>query len=99
MMSIMSNEMRRQLEVLDHDLKIEEKIMVIDKYTVQLVNSSYNFKQIHDIIVSALLGFVRREKRKGILIFWRLRYFLWEYISFADSTTTVKILSLSAEGP
>ena len=60
MMSIMSNEMRRRLEVLHHELPIKEKIKVIDMYTAQLVNSGYNWKQIRDIVVSALLGFIRR---------------------------------------
>ena len=64
MMAIMTNEMRRRLEVLDHNLPIEEKIEVIDKYTKQLVNSNYNWKQIRDIIVSALVGHIRREERK-----------------------------------
>ena len=64
MMSIMSNEMRRRLEVMDHELPTKEKIRVIDMYTAQLVNSGYNWKQIRDIVVSALLRFVRREKRK-----------------------------------
>ena len=63
-MSIMSNEMQRRLEVIDENLCQSEKDAVIDKYTQQLVNSEFNWKQIHDIIVSGLKGYTRKEKRR-----------------------------------
>ena len=65
--SIMSNELRRRLEVMSEDLDKKEIIGVIDKYTQQLTNSGYNRKQQYEIIVSALKGNVRKEnemKRK-----------------------------------
>ena len=65
MMSIMLNELKRLLEVLDHVLLSEEKIRVIDKYTVQLVNFGYNWKQRQDIIVRAPLGYKKKKETEG----------------------------------
>ena len=60
-MSIMSNELVRRLQVLDESLEKKEVIEVIDKYVPQLKNSEYNWKQSRDIVVSALKGFQRKE--------------------------------------
>ena len=62
LMSIMSNELVRRLDVLG-ELDQNEIDSVIDKYIQQLINSEYNWKQIREIIVSALLGYVRKIKR------------------------------------
>ena len=62
LMSIMSNELVRRLDVLG-ELDQSEIDSVIDKYIQQLINSEYNWKQIREIIVSALLGYVRKVKR------------------------------------
>ena len=58
-MAIMSNELRRRLEVFSENLPLKERISVVDKYTQQLVNSGYNRKQIREIIISALTGYIR----------------------------------------
>merc|ERR1711963_841811 len=42
----------------------EETISIIDKYIQQLVNSEFQWKSIREIVVSALVGHVRREKRR-----------------------------------
>ena len=55
-MSIMSNELMRRLQVIDDKLDLEETINVTEKYVQQLVNSDYNWKQIRDICTSALIG-------------------------------------------
>ena len=62
--SILSNEMRRRLETLDDKLSQAETIGVVDQYTQQLINSDFSWRQIREIIVSALTGHVRREKRR-----------------------------------
>ena len=64
LMSIMSNEMRRRLEVIGEKVPKEEKNKVVNKYIQQLINSDYNWKQIHEIVVSGLKGNNRREKRR-----------------------------------
>ena len=62
--SILSNELRRRLETLDDELGQAQTVGVIDKYIQQLVNSEFGWSQIHEIIVSALLGHARREKKR-----------------------------------
>ena len=62
--AILSNELRRRLEVLDEKLPLNEKIQVVNKFTQQLVNSEFAWKQIREIVTSALIGHVRREKRR-----------------------------------
>ena len=64
LMNIMSNELERRLEVLHDDLPQVEVNSVINKYTQQLINSEYNWKQCRDIVVSALLGYCRKENRR-----------------------------------
>ena len=63
-MNIMSNELIRRLEVTSSDLSYKDRIEIIDKFTQQLVNSEYNWKQCSDIIISGLKGWIRREARK-----------------------------------
>ena len=64
-MNIMSNEIIRRMEVTSADLCTQEKIKIIDKFTQQLVNSDYNWKQCHDIVISGLKGWLRKvEKNK-----------------------------------
>ena len=41
-MSIMTNELRRRLEVIGENLPQNEKNEIIDVYTQQLINSEYN---------------------------------------------------------
>ena len=60
--NIMSNELRRRLEVLSDCISEQEVTSVINKYIQQLTNSGYNWKQQREIIISALKGHVRREK-------------------------------------
>ena len=60
-MSIMSNELMRRLQVIDDRLDIQETINVVENYVQQLVNSEYNWKQIREICVSALIGYKRQE--------------------------------------
>ena len=62
LMSIMSNELVRRLEVLG-ELDQNEIDNIIDKYIQQLINSEYNWKQIREIVVSALTGYVRKVDR------------------------------------
>ena len=62
LMSIMSNELVRRLDVLG-ELEQSEIDSVIDRYIQQLINSEYNWKLIREIIVSALVGYVRKVKR------------------------------------
>ena len=60
--NIMSNELRRRLEVLSSDLSEDEVTQIVNKYIQQLTNSGYNWKQQREIIVSVLKGHERREK-------------------------------------
>ena len=62
-MSIMTNELRRRLEVMGDSLHQLERNEIVNKYTQQLVNSEYNWKQCHDIIVSGLKGHKRKVER------------------------------------
>ena len=55
-MSIMSNELMRRLQVIDERLDISETFDVVEKYVQQLVNSEYNWTQIRDMCYSALIG-------------------------------------------
>ena len=48
-MSIMSNEMIRRVEVMGENLPQEDKNKVVNKYTQQLVNSEFNWRQCRDI--------------------------------------------------
>ena len=48
-MSIMTNELIRRLQVIDDKLDISEKMLVIEKYVQQLINSEYNWRQIREI--------------------------------------------------
>ena len=66
-MSIMSNELMRRLQVVDESLEIEESINIVEKYVQQLVNSGYGWRQIRDICVSALTGFKRQEINRKLL--------------------------------
>ena len=52
----------RRLEVLG-ELDQNEIDNIIDKYIQQLINSEYNWKQIREIVVSALTGYVRKVDR------------------------------------
>ena len=63
-MSIMSNELVRRLEVLSIDLEQPEVDEIVNKFTQQLWNSEYNWKQCRDIVVSGLLGWKRKEAKK-----------------------------------
>ena len=62
--NIMSNELIRRLEVIDCSLDIVEKIKVVNKYVQQLVNSEYSMKQCREIVISGVLGYMRKMKRK-----------------------------------
>ena len=64
LISILSNELTRRLEVLDERLSNNEVIAVINKFTQQLVNSEFSWKQCREIVVSSLLGYTRKEKRR-----------------------------------
>ena len=64
LMSIMTNELRRRLEVIGENIPQEEKNRIVNVYTQQLKNSGYNWKQTRDIIISGLKGHERREKRR-----------------------------------
>ena len=62
--NIMSNELRRRLEVLSEGLTEAEVNGVINRYIQQLTNSGFSWKQQREIIVSALKGHVRRESAR-----------------------------------
>ena len=62
--AINTNELRRRMEVLHDSICMDERISIIDKYTQQLLNSGYNRNQIREIIVSAMKGFIRKEKER-----------------------------------
>ena len=65
----MTNELRRRLEVMGDNLPQQERDKVVDKYTQQLVNSGYSWKQCREIVISAIKGQVRKEtmiKKLGI---------------------------------
>ena len=64
LISILSNELTRRLEVLDEKMEKEETIAVIDKFIQQLVNSEFNWNQCREIVVSSLTGYTRKEKRR-----------------------------------
>ena len=59
-MSIMTNELVRRLQVLDEKLDKQEITGVIDKYVQQLRNSEFNWKQSRDIGISAIRGYTRK---------------------------------------
>ena len=61
-MSIMTNELTRRLQVLDEKLVKTEVIAVIDKYVQQLKKCGFNWKQTRDIVVSSIKGRERKEK-------------------------------------
>ena len=68
LMSIMTNELRRRLEVIGDSLSQKERNEIVDKYTQQLVNSEFNWKQCRDIVVSGLKGQKRKtekQRKKG----------------------------------
>ena len=62
--AILTNELRRRMEVLHDKVTNGEKIKIVDKFTQQLVNSDYNWKQCNDIVTSALKGYERKEKKR-----------------------------------
>ena len=67
-MSIMTNEVRRRIEVVGVNVEQVAANEIINKYTQQLVNSGFNWKQCRDIIVSGLKGHERKKEkivRKG----------------------------------
>ena len=64
--SILSNELRRRLEVIDEKISEIEKVRVVYKFIQQLVNSEYNAKQIREIVISGITGYSRKEKRRKI---------------------------------
>ena len=66
MFSILSNERRRRLETLDDKLSQAETIEILNKYVQQLVNSEFKWQQIREIVVSALTGHYRREKKRKL---------------------------------
>ena len=57
--SIMTNELRRRLEVLGEGMPQHERNYVVNKYTKQLLNSGLNWKQCRNILVSAITGQTR----------------------------------------
>ena len=65
-MSIMSNELMRRLQVIDESLHLQETINIVEKFVQQLVNSEYSWKSIREICVSALTGFKRQEIRRKL---------------------------------
>ena len=72
LMSIMTNELRRRLEMIGDGVDQEERDAIVNKYTQQLLNSEYNWRQCHEIIVSGLKGHERKMKRiekKGLPIY------------------------------
>ena len=72
-MNIMSNELIRRLEVTSSDLDQCELNSIVDKYTQQLVNSEYCWKQCNDIVTSGLKGWIRKEAKKKSLDIPRFR--------------------------
>ena len=72
-MNIMSNELIRRLEVTSSELEQCELNSIVDKFTQQLVNSEYCWKQCHEIIVSGLKGWIRKEAKKERLKVPRFR--------------------------
>ena len=63
-LNIMSNELIRRLEMVDKVISQNEKNEIVNKYVQQLVNSEYSWKMCREIVVSGLIGFVRKMKRK-----------------------------------
>ena len=64
--SILSNELTRRMEVLDERLEKSEIIAVIDKFVQQLVNSEFSWTQCREIVISSLVGYNRKEKRRKL---------------------------------
>ena len=62
--SILGNELRRRLETLDDNLSQLETNSILDKYIQQLVNSEFSWRQILEIVKSALVGHVLKEMRR-----------------------------------
>ena len=54
------------MEVLDERLEKSEIIAVIDKFVQQLVNSEFSWTQCREIVISSLVGYNRKEKRRKL---------------------------------
>ena len=63
---ILSNELVRRMGNISMGGKneTEEKIRVVEEYTVQLKTSGYNYKETQEIIRSGCIGFKRRKERR-----------------------------------
>jgi len=62
--SIMANELKRRLEVLNEKIDGAEKVKIIDRYVQQLKNSGYSRKQTWEMVVSAVRSYERKENER-----------------------------------
>ena len=64
-MNIMSNKLVRRMSNICVDKNLEEeKMKVIDHYTNQLKNSGYERRTCREIVVSGILGWTRKIRRR-----------------------------------
>jgi len=64
LMNILSNELIRRMEVISDELEQNEKNIIVEKFTQQLVNSEYTWRTIREIVVSGLKGYKRKERNR-----------------------------------
>ena len=52
--NVLSNELRRRMEVLDEEISEKDMLEVVERFVQQLVNSEFNVKQIREIVLSGV---------------------------------------------
>ena len=65
-MALIEEKALRRMEVLDEKLEKEEVTAVINKFVQQLINSEFSWTQCREIVVSSLVGYKRKEKRRKL---------------------------------
>ena len=63
-MDILSNELVRRLSNVGESIGQIERDMIIEHFTQQLVNSGYERRQVHEIIISGLKGYENKKYRR-----------------------------------
>lgn len=65
--TILSNEIIRRLSNINfQEISTEEKIETIEKFIHQMKNSEYERKHVREAVVSGVLGWLRKIKRRKL---------------------------------
>ena len=63
--NILSNDLNRRLSNINTErMPEEEQLIVVEKFTQQLVNSGYNRQECREIVVSGVKSWIRRHERR-----------------------------------